>query len=66
MTHAKRFKCVCQLCRQEFRASRYDAKWCTPACRQLAYRVSHGKSLVIRSKQLIGPNRFPKGSWDSI
>jgi hypothetical protein len=56
---------VCQLCSAEFRSPRRHAMFCTPACRQLAYRLAHGKSKKVRSKQLVGPGKFPPGSWDT-
>jgi Zn finger protein HypA/HybF involved in hydrogenase expression len=55
----------CQLCNEVFETVREDAKFCSGACRQLAHRVRNGKSIVIRSKRLIGPGRFPAGSWDA-
>ncbi len=49
--------CRCNLCGDAFETVREDAKYCSPACRQLAYRVSHGKSIVIRSRRLVGRHR---------
>jgi len=30
--------CQCEWCERLFQASRYDAKYCSPACRQQAHR----------------------------
>lgn len=30
--------CQCEWCERIFQASRYDAKYCSPACRQQAHR----------------------------
>jgi len=57
--------CRCELCGDAFETVRNDAKFCSPACRQLAYRVRHGKSIVIRSRRLIRPDKFAPGSWDT-
>jgi hypothetical protein len=42
----------CYLCTKPFSPIRSDAKFCSPACRQLAHRIEHGRSQVIRSKQI--------------
>lgn len=38
----------CQVCGGAFDVHRSDARFCSAACRQLAWRVAHGRSMVLR------------------
>jgi hypothetical protein len=47
---------ICQVCAQTFLARRRDARYCSPACTQLAYRLRHQP--LIEPPPL--PRRLPK------
>lgn len=49
----------CQVCGEAFETHRSDARFCSPACRQLAWRVAHGRSMVLRlfKARLSSPGR---------
>ena len=39
---------TCETCGREFTARRNDARYCSPACRQKAYRDRHAPVLATR------------------
>lgn len=53
----------CELCDEAFETNRSDAVYCCNACRQLAHRIRKGRSIVVRSRRVIGRGKFLPGSF---